>query len=113
MNNKNNIENLTFSNFPIKIFVNIKEKCVKIHFFEFISNFLFFLNSILIIDIIFNYKRNFLSYHYPIYLINPTFYYETFLNYLVKNSSLNSINSNIELTTFEMNETRYGDDQIS
>jgi len=113
MINKINIDNLSFSNFPKKIFASIKERCVKIHFFEFISNFIFFLNSILVIDIIFNYKRNFLSYHYPIYLINPTFYYETFLNYIVKNSSLNSINSNIELATFEMNETRYGTDQIS
>ena len=113
MNNKNNNENFNISNFPKIIFVNIKDKCVKIHFFEFISNFFFFLNSIVIIDIIFNYKRNFLSFHYPIYLINPTLYYETFLNYLVKNSSLNSINSNIELKTFEINETRYGDDQIS
>ena len=110
---KFNIDNLSFSNFPKKIFATIKDKCVKMHFFEFISNFIFFLNSILVIDIIFNYKRNFLSYHYPVYLINPTFYYETFLNYIVKNSSLNSINSNIELTTFEMNNTRYGTDQIS
>ena len=69
-------------NLLITIFINFKENSSSfpiIYLFYLIFNFC---DLILIIDIIFNYKRNFLNLYHFLYLGSPLFYFEMLNSYL-------------------------------
>ena len=87
--------------FLSNIFVNMKNNSIKTPILLIISNLLENADRIVLVDIIFNYKRTFINIYYPVYFLSPIFYFEYFNNKLIKNKySL-------------MLETRYERDQIS
>ena len=80
---KFNNENKFFYIF-IHIFINIKEHSLKFSLFKNICNIIEMINNVIVIDIIFNYKRDFINYLSILYFINPIFYIEILSIYLIK-----------------------------
>ena len=87
--------------FLTKIFVSMKNNSIKTPILLIISNLLENADRIIIVDIIFNYKRTFINLYYPIYFLSPFFYFEYINNKLINNKY--SV----------MQESRYERDQIS
>ena len=90
----------------LDLFSSIQGHSLKSLFFNFLSSIFEYANLIVVIDIVFNYKREFLNLTYPVYFISPIFYLEFFLNNLVKNSDLGSV-------CHLLNEEYYKRDQIN
>ena len=67
-----------FSKSISRIYVSIKENSLNTNLLVYISNIFEFTNMILVIDIIFNFKRQFKNIYYFLYYISPTFYFEIF-----------------------------------
>ena len=84
-----------------RTYVSLKESSLNSNLLFFISYIFNLMNSILIIDIIFNYKRDFLNVYHFLYFICPVFYFEI-LNCEIQNSKNATI----------VNSTRYKYDQI-
>ena len=61
-----------------RIYVSIKENSLNTNILFYISSIFEFTNMIIVIDIIFNYKREFKNIYYFIYYISPIFYFEIF-----------------------------------
>ena len=59
-----------------RTYVSLKESSLNSNLLFFISYIFNLMNSILIIDIIFNYKRDFLNVYHFLYFICPVFYFE-------------------------------------
>ena len=90
----------------LDLFSSIQNHSLKSFFFNFISSVFEYANLIVVIDIVFNYKRDFLNITYPLYFISPIFYFEFLLNNLVKSSDTNSL-------CHLLNEEYYKRDQIN
>ena len=84
-----------------RTYVSLKESSLNSTLLYFLSYFLNLMNVIVIIDIIFNYKRDFLNVYNFLYFICPIFYFEV-LNCVIQKSSNPTI----------VNSTRYEYDQI-
>ena len=69
-----------FSKIISDIYVSIKEKSLNASELFFFSSVFELTNKILIIDIIFNYKRTFQNIYFFLYFISPTFYFEVLNN---------------------------------
>ena len=82
-----------------RIYVSIKDNSQNSNLLFFIGYIFGLMNTILIIDIIFNYKRDFLNIYFFLYYINPTLYFEILNCKLTKNG-------------IKVNTTRYDNDQI-
>jgi hypothetical protein len=67
-----------FSKMISRIYVSIKENSLNTNILFYISSIFEFTNMIIVIDIIFNYKREFKNIYYFIYYISPIFYFEIF-----------------------------------
>ena len=93
-------------------FSRLKMRALKYNFLLYISRFIKFLNYIMIIDIIFQYKRNFIGIHSFIYFLNPLFYFEILNNVLIPNLKSSS-HYNINTNTNIMEKIKYSKDQIS
>ena len=93
-------------------FSRLKMRALKYNFLLYISRFIKFLNYIMIIDIIFQYKRNFIGLHSFIYFLNPLFYFEILNNVLIPNLKSSS-HYNINTNTNIMEKIKYSKDQIS
>ncbi len=90
-----------FSKIISRIYVSIKENSLNTNLLFYISSIFEFTNMIIVIDIIFNYKRQFKNIYYFLYYISPIFYFEIF------NCKFNS-KDNPE----EVNSEKYKYDQI-
>ncbi len=105
---KFNNENKFFYIF-IHIFINIKEHSLKFSLFKNICNIIEMINNVIVIDIIFNYKRDFINYLSILYFINPIFYIEILNIYLIKLK----INKNPSLSMIKLENNIFKNDQIS
>ena len=76
INNKK--EQNAFSKIISKIYVSIKENAINTYLLFYISNIFEMTSYIIVIDIIFNYKRQFMNIYYFLYYISPIFYFEIF-----------------------------------
>ena len=88
-------------------------KSLKLNFLRYITRFIMFINYIMTIDIIFQYKRNFLELHSIIYFLNPFFYFEVFNNVITPDYSSSSSHFNTQINTNLMEHSKYEKDQIS
>ena len=80
-----------------RIYVSIKDNSQNSNLLFFIGYIFGLMNTILIIDIIFNYKRDFLNIYFFLYYINPTLYFEILNCKLTKNGiKVNSTRYNNE-----------------
>ena len=84
-----------------RTYVSIKENSKNANLLYFISYMFQLINTILIIDIIFNYKRDFNNVYNFLYFLSPVFYFE-----ILNCKILNKDNAT------EVNSTRYQYDQI-
>ena len=84
INNKK--EQNAFSKIISKIYVSIKENAINTYLLFYISNIFEMTSYIIVIDIIFNYKRQFMNIYYFLYYISPIFYFEIF-NCIITNKS--------------------------
>ena len=98
-----------FFNFFINIFINLKGHSLKFSFFKNICNIIEMINYVIVIDIIFNYKRDFINYLSILYFINPIIYIELLNIYLIKLK----IKKNQNLSIIELEKNIYKKDQIS
>ena len=99
---RNNIKKQSFlTKYISRLYVNFKESSQNATLLFFISFIFQSMNTILIIDIIFNYKRDFNNIYNFFYFISPTFYFEI-LNCKILNTN----------NATEVNNTRYQYDQI-
>ena len=98
-----------FSYIFIHIFINIKEHSLKFSLFKNICNLIEMINNVIVIDIIFNYKRDFINYLSILYFINPIFYIEILSIYLIKLK----INKNPSLSMIKLENNIFKNDQIS
>ena len=71
-----------FSKILNKIFTNIKYNSLEFDFFILLSSIIETINKILIIDIIFDKNRDYLTFHFFFYFLSPTFYLEVINNKL-------------------------------
>ncbi len=94
-------------------FNRLKMKSLKLNFLRYITRFIMFINYIMTIDIIFQYKRNFLELHSIIYFLNPLFYFEVLNNVITPNYSSSSSHLNTQINTNLMEHSKYEKDQIS
>ena len=111
----NKINYRRYNQFSINIFncfSKLKIRALKLNFLLYISNIIFFLNNIMTIDIIFEYKRNFIGIHSMIYFLNPLFYFEVLNNLLISDYSSSS-NLSSESQSNLMDPSKYEKDQIS
>ena len=92
----------------LDLFSSIQSHSLKSFFFNFFSSIFEYADLIVVIDIIFNYKREFLNLTYPVYFISPIFYLEFFLNNLVKKSDSDS-----DTVCHLLNKEYYKRDQIN
>ena len=93
-------------------FTQLKLHTFKFLIFIYISKIINFINNIMIMDIIFQYKRNFFGLHSFIYFLNPFFYFEALNNLFIPKYS-NSLNGNKDNTFILMDKSKYEKDQIS
>ena len=84
-----------------RTYVSIKENSKNSSILYFISYIFRLINTILIIDIIFNYKRNFNNVYNFLYFISPVFYFEILNCEILNKGNATKVNS-----------TRYQYDQI-
>lgn len=73
----------------LQIYSSIQMYSFKSTIFNYISSLFEFANIILVTDIVFNYKRDFINITFPFYFLSPIFYLECILNKLVKDNDLN------------------------
>ena len=73
----------------LQIYSSIQMYSFKSTIFNYISSLFEFGNIILVTDIVFNYKRDFINITFPFYFLSPVFYLESILNKLVKDNDLN------------------------
>ena len=73
----------------LQIYSSIQMYSFKSTIFNYISSLFEFANIILVTDIVFNYKRDFINITFPFYFLSPVFYLESILNKLVKDNDLN------------------------
>ena len=92
---------LTLSNIVLNIYSSIQSHSPTAILISFISEIFELSNMIIIIDIIFNYKRNFINITYPLYFLSPVFYLEFFLNHFVKSNSINDICKSLNKEDFK------------
>ena len=93
-------------------FTELKLHTFKFLVFLYITKIITFINNIMIMDIIFQYKRNFFALHSFIYFLNPFFYFETLNNLFIPDYS-NSSHNNKNNTFTLMDKSKYEKDQIS
>ena len=79
MEEENEKKQNSFSKIISDIYVSIKEKSLNASELFFFSTVFELTNKILIIDIIFNYKRTFQNIYFFLYFISPTFYFEVLI----------------------------------
>ena len=84
----NEKEHNAFSKIISKIYVSIKENAINTSLLFYISNIFEITSFIIVIDIIFNYKRQFMNIYYFLYYISPIFYFEIF-NFKIINHIIN------------------------
>ena len=96
---KNNL----FSKIIINIYGSIQENALNADRLFSFSNILELTNKIIIIDIIFNYRRTFKNLYFFIYFISPTFYFE----------ALNNVDFFLENDPATISKEKYKKDQIS
>ena len=101
-----------FSIIIFNCFSRLKIRSLKLNFLLYITNIIFFLNNIMTIDIIFDYKRNFIGLHSVIYFLNPLFYFEVLNNLMISDYSTSSNLSSISQSNL-MEPSKYEKDQIS
>ena len=92
-----------FSKIIINIYGSIQENALDSDRLFSFSNILELTNKIIIIDIIFNYRRTFKNLYFFIYFISPTFYFE----------ALNNLDFFLESNPATINKEKYKKDQIS
>ncbi len=92
-----------FSKIIINIYGSIQENALNADRLFSFSNILELTNKIIIIDIIFNYRRTFKNLYFFIYFISPTFYFE----------ALNNLDFFLESNPATINKEKYKKDQIS
>ena len=85
--------------FFINIFINIKKNFSNFEIVKILAHLLEFCDKLVIIDIIFNNKRNFINIHFFFYFASPLFYFEILNSYLSKDN-------------IEMEKETYKNDQI-
>ena len=90
----------------LDIYSSIQSHSIKSNFFKYLSSLFEFTNIIIIIDIVFNFKRENINITFPVYFLSPIFYLEFFYNKFVKESDLDS-------TCRMLNEEDYKNDQIN
>ena len=84
------------SNEVLNIYASIQSHSPEASFFNYLSELFELSNIIIVIDIVFHYKRNFINITFPIYFLSPVFYLEFFLNHFVKKNSINNICKSLE-----------------
>ena len=89
MNSKIFLFNINIEKIFITIYQHIRQHNLICNFLLIISIIIENINYIIIIDIIFNKNRDFISYESYIYFFNPILYYEFFNNKYAKNHSSN------------------------
>ena len=89
MEEENEKKQNSFAKIISDIYVSIKEKSLNASELFFFSTVFELTNKILIIDIIFNYKRTFQNIYFFLYFISPTFYFEVLNNnkFMLKNNA--------------------------
>ncbi len=92
-----------FSKIIINIYGSIQENALNADRLFSFSNILELTNKIIIIDIIFNYRRTFKNLYFFIYFISPTFYFE----------ALNNVKFFLENNPATISKEKYKKDQIS
>jgi hypothetical protein len=85
--------------FMIKIFINIKKNFSNFEILKILAFLFEFCDKLVIIDVIFNYKRNFINIYFFFYFASPLFYFEILNSYLSKDNN-------------EMDKETYKNDQI-
>ena len=105
----------SFSKIFNKIFTNIKYNTLEFDFFILLSSIIETINKILIIDIIFDKNRDYLTFHFFFYFLSPTFYLEVINNKLNKGNNFlytdNEKAKNNDCLIIAENDYKY--DQIS
>ena len=84
------------SNEVLNIYASIQSHSPEASFFNYLSELFELSNIIIVIDIVFHYKRNFINITFPIYFLSPVFYLEFFLNHFLKKNSINNIYKSLE-----------------
>ena len=100
------------SRFLINIYINIKGQTVNFNYFETLCNFIDLINNIIVTDIIFNHKRNYINFFSYLYFLNPILYFEIFNNYIIKDKKINITYTTSVLYNY-LNYSNYEQDQIS
>ena len=100
------------SQFLIYIYINIKEQNINFNNFEIFCNFIDFINNIIVMDIIFNHKRNYINMFSFLYFFNPILYFEIVNNYIIKDKTIQTNNDTSVLYNY-LNYSNYEHDQIS
>ena len=85
--------------FFVNIFINIKKNFSNFRILQILAFLFEICDKLVIIDIIFNFKRNFINIHFFFYFASPLFYFEILNSYLCKNEN-------------ELDKEYYKDDQI-
>ena len=100
------------SKFLINVYINIKEQTIYFKYFEIFCNFVDLINSIIVTDIIFNHKRNYINIFSFLYFFNPILYFEILNNYIIKDKKIEENYSTTIFYTY-LNNSNYKHDQIS
>ena len=90
----------------LQIYSSIQMHSFKAIIINYFSSLFEFANMMIVIDIVFDHKRDFINITFPIYFLSPIFYLEIILTKLVKN---NNLNSNCIILDFE----NYKNDQMN
>ena len=76
-----------FSDCLINMYISIKNNNLNFNKLNIFCNIFEIINHLMIIDIIFNYKRNFFNIFTYLYILSPNFYFELINNQLCKNAN--------------------------
>ena len=83
--NEKKKKKLKFSDCLINMYISIKNNNLNFNKLNIFCNIFEIINHLMIIDIIFNYKRNFFNIFTYLYILSPNFYFELINNQLCKN----------------------------
>ena len=85
--NEKKKKNMNISDYLINVFISIKNNNLNFQKLNIFCNVFEMVNHLMIIDIIFNYKRNFFNIFTYLYMLSPNFYFELINNKLCKNAN--------------------------
>ena len=85
--NEKKKKNMNISDYLINIYISIKKNNLNFQKLNIFCNVFEMVNHLMIIDIIFNYKRNFFNIFTYLYMLSPNFYFELINNKLCKNAN--------------------------